>query len=392
VRRAAPFLLLLLSAGCESSQFDGECQTDADCPLGAACRADGLCACRTDEACQANEFCNRQGQCQTRAGCRANTECAAADFCDLATGNCIPRTNCASDVHCVHGTVCPRGGSSCINGCYDDGDCPLFSVCEKTGTASIGSCLTGRCGDKTFCDYGDRCSGGMCSADPNPNHCAVCNNQPTDCGSNRNYCLVNPNFTPGNPNNGSQYFCGVECRAQEDCPSGYNCGSVILLTQDQCTRNEECGGGGRQCLIGEGDLRGFCTCANDNDCTIDQAPPTCAGSCGGLGVVPCTNNNECATSCVRSCQWPQGRACSQDSECEPLPLCAPIGPGGGNACITNLAPCNTNDDCLCNGGRCVGTGRPCTSGQECRLSCQGGGCLLGAACAPVEGLSCNDVR
>ncbi|CAN0562404.1 unnamed protein product, partial [Laminaria digitata] len=148
-----------------------------------------------------------------------------------------------------------------------------------------------------------------------------------------------------------------------ECPSGYNCGGVVLLTQDQCTQDTECGGGGRQCVVGEGELRGFCTCVSDQDCAFEAAPPSCQGSCGGIGLQPCTMDSECLTTCVFQCQSPQGRACTVDS-----------------------------DYCLCQAGTCINTGRQCTSGAECNPPCVGGGCSLGAACAPSEGLLCTDVR
>ncbi|MCC7384067.1 MAG: hypothetical protein IT384_19650 [Deltaproteobacteria bacterium] len=395
VRLLGLVALAISASACSGSEsFTGQCTTSDDCPVGAYCRSDGLCACRTDEACQEGEFCNRQGVCQARTDCRSNVDCTETDFCDLSSGDCIPRTSCATDVHCIHGTVCQRGGSACVNGCYDDADCPLYSVCERTGTSTsaLGHCIANKCSDKTFCDYGSRCTGETCSPDPNPNHCAACNNQPGDCGSASNFCLINSSYDPANPATGSPYFCGVECDAQEDCPNGYGCGGVILLTQDQCTDTSQCSGGGRECIIGEGEPRGYCTCASDADCAFDSAPPACIGSCGGFGITMCTSDNDClASPCVRQCQWPQGQACTSDAQCQPLPICAPL--GGQMICVTDgFTPCSRAEDCLCSAGSCINTGRPCTTGAQCQLSCQGGGCLLGAACAPNQGLLCPDVR
>ena len=221
------------------------------------------------------------------------------------------------------------------------------------------------------------------------------------CGDPDNFCLINSSYDPGLPQNGGPNFCGVDCMNPEDCPSGYDCGGVILLTQDQCTSPAECGGGGRQCVVGEGELRGRCTCVNDQDCAIDQIPPLCVGSCGGFGVRLCLSDADCdfppCDLTQRVCQTPQGRACSTDAECDATPLCGPFGPGGQNVCLNspNAAsptPCARSEDCLCLTGRCFGTGRPCSGGAQCTPPCQGGGCVLGASCGPSQGLHCPDVR
>lgn len=384
---------LALAAGCEETQqFDGQCRADSECPVGAYCRPDNLCACRSDEACEEGEFCNKQGICQTRQGCRSNTDCAAAEFCDLGSGNCLSRTACGSDVHCVHGTYCLPGSNTCMPGCYGDGDCPLYSVCQKAAGQQIGTCLAGRCGDKTFCPLGQRCVNESCVPAGDPNHCAACNNTGNDCGSPSNFCLINVDYDPGNPASGSQYFCGVECQTQDDCPNGYGCGGVQLLTQDLCTDSSQCGGQGRQCLIGEGETRGACTCASDDDCTIDQIPSGCAGSCGGFGLQECDRNDQClSNNCVKQCQG-TGTMCTTDDQCPPLPLCGDYLGTGRNVCANAPAtPCTSSDQCLCSSGRCFGTGRPCSTGAECRLTCQDGACLLGAACAPQQGLTCEDL-
>ncbi len=420
----------LALSGCnETRQFVGECQSNDQCPVGAFCKG-GLCACRSDEACAAGEVCNTQGVCQARAGCRRNEECPdpAATFCDIATGQCIPKTGCGADVHCPPGLVCDKVRNTCSDGCFDNADCPLYTVCQKnvSDPNALGSCLRGICGDLSFCDYGENCVNGMCAADANPNHCQPCNNQPGDCGGSDNFCLINPNYDANDPSQGSQYFCGVACDPEAtspECPNGYGCGRVVLLTQALCTPGKhsecctmnnagecctdgqaDCGPSKRQCVGGEGDRTGNCTCLTNQDCNIDTIPPRCMGTCGGLGLQPCLADTDCITTCVMDrntvCQWPQGRSCTMDSECESLPLCAPI--GGQQLCVwsgaTNQTPCTQNSDCLCvpdqMGGpsRCFGTGRECTTGADCELTCSNGGCILGATCAPQEGLSCEDVR
>ncbi len=375
---AAFFAAFALPACSGNQQFTEGCQVDADCPLGNACRISGgefgTCICRSDEACGDNEVCNSQGICQQRTGCRSNTECEDDKFCDLATGGCIERTDCGSHVHCIPGTVCPAGGGQCVSGCYESADCPLYQTCQRVPGQALGNCLAGVCEDKSFCAFGENCINGMCQPNSNPNHCADCDpQQPNQCGGPNNYCLINSSYDPNRPENGGPNFCGVECDpavGDEACPNGYSCNGVILLTQDQCTNDAECGGGGRRCAIGEGQLRGACTCVADQDCAVDQIPGRCR--------------------LINRCETPSDRPCGDDSDCDPTDLCQNL--GGMQVCATDFSPCNSNQDCLCNNGSCFRTGRPCQTGAECSLTCVGGGCLLGASCGPDEGLLCPDLR
>jgi hypothetical protein len=396
-------LALTALAACSGgpAQFTGQCTADTDCGIGAICRVErgnstGLCICRpgSDEACAEGEFCNSQGVCQARPSCRANSECPADRFCDLASGECIERTKCGTDAHCDPNSVCDPASGTCVDGCRGDGDCRLYWSCVGASGLQLGRCASGVCSDKSFCEFGQFCANGSCQDATNPDFCVDCGRGLPGCQNPNDFCLINSSYDPGRPQNGGPSFCGVECNDNSQCPNGYDCGGVVLLTQDQCTQDAECGGGGRQCIIGEGELRGFCTCVNNQDCAFEAAPPTCAGSCGGLGIQLCTSDADCLTTCDMSrkfCQNPQGQACNTDADCDPLPLCGPYA-GAGNVCITNGQPCSANSECLCNAGTCVNTGRACNSGADCNPPCMGGGCVLGAACAPSQGLLCVDVR
>jgi hypothetical protein len=408
-----PRILLLLlglsfaSACSEDTQaLNGKCTKGSECPAGFTCRK-GACVCENDEACAEGEICNTQGICQKRTACRSNEDCTDPNrFCDIGSGNCIERVRsdgagaCGAVTHCLPGSVCDIAAGKCVDGCYDHGDCPLGQSCNRTGLTAprdLGACST-MCGDKTFCPYGYKCGAGMCIKDPDPNHCKT-NCDQTGCGNDRNYCLVNSSYDPRDPRASYETFCGVECtvdsEGNDNCPAGYNCGGVVLLTQDQCTNNNECGGGGRVCAIGEGDTRGFCTCVADADCTVDRIPPICQKSCSGLGVQACQLPSDCfSNQCVpTSCLYPAGQPCTADAQCQESNLCDEFfGPGGGRICATNGSPCTSSNDCLCWDNQCFGTGRPCTTASDCLLTCQGGGCLLGAACAPLQGLLCPDVQ
>lgn len=369
----APLLTLLLFGCGEEKRFVGDCEADTDCPVGSYCKRDardstGLCACRSDEACSEGEFCNVEGICQKATGCRSNADCAdASKFCDLVSGACVDRTGCGFDVHCPAGTVCDPGGQRCVNGCRDSGDCKLFEVCDRTGLpagAELGTCLGGICEDDSYCPFGLNCVGRQCVPTTHPDFCAECGSV-QGCSDPSSFCLINAAYDPQNPMGNSANFCGVECTDDPSiCPSGYNCGSVVLLTQDQCNEDADCGGGGRRCRVDEGDRVGFCTCVEDADCQVSA--DICQQTCGGLGIRPCASDADCSfLACESACSASQ-RACTTDADCPGAPQCQ--------------------------FGICARTGRPCSTESDCNLACRNGGCYLGDACAPEQGLSCSDVR
>jgi hypothetical protein len=446
------FTLMLAASGCsEGQQFqNGVCSERNDCPIGAACRG-GLCVCISDEACSPGEECNSQGLCQKLSGCRRNSQCPDPNntFCDLSTGRCIDkvtvdntgvRSGCGSNVHCDTGYVCDTGNNKCVEGCFADSDCPLYRVCQGAGNGQAGSCLAGICADNSYCEYGQLCTSNGCIDSPNPNHCAPCTGQdPAECGGSANYCLINASYIPGDPASGSQYYCGVNCESNPDqCPNGYGCNSIRILTQEICTTNSQCCDASnageccpdgsldcpdnkRACTKGEGELTGGCTCLTNDDCRIDTYGPQCLNtcektgasciadsdckSCGGRGFLPCNADADCiigscqpttGDSCSgasKKCQWPLEASCNSATDCEPLPFCVPL--QGTQTCIWDIGgtQCNNNAECMCNQNTntCMGTGRPCTTGADCQLTCQGGGCIIGAACGPNEGLGCPDL-
>ena len=345
----APFLLLLVALGCRDG---GRCAGDGDCRApGTRCSAAlQECICIADEACPEDAFCNRLGVCQQRAGCSRNAECGEGTFCDISTGTCLPGPSdidrpCGLASHCLYGTVC--AGGSCKPGCFDHGDCPLGQVCQD------GGCVEGVCASDSFCEFGERCVQSRCRPDRRGPYCRGCstdnNAQVTPCDEPRNFCLVN-NFERG----GAPTICGVDCSLGQPCPHGYQCNSVLTLTGDVCTFDAQCKCDPRGIQIPE------VACSGDSEC---ERGSVCVGGVCCAGPV------------------------QEDRQCV-------VGEGRTSGFCT----CATDDDCpqdVCDGlmGTCTFTRRPCTPGAgDCgAIACISGACLIGANCAPIQGLSCSEV-
>lgn len=399
-------------AACPGSEptIELTCTSDAECGApGTRCDVSAQrCICVEDEACEDGQFCNNAGVCQDEAGCTSNLDCRDANtYCDILSGQClegeplITEAQCGLATHCGFGLVCEEG--RCVPGCFDDGDCPLGEVCFD------GQCATGLCGGDSYCEYGERCRENLqCVTDTRGPYCRSCSPRtganPNPCDDGRNFCLINNRELGGFAN-----FCGVDCSLGQPCPNGYQCGGVIILTQQQCLSEADCrcdrnsirfatktctvaetcdprlpngqpdpdadrcliegvpdcsgGAGDGLCIVSRGQRSGNCTCVTDDDCGGNDGA-TCVG---GL----------CCTGNVR----PEGPRCV-----------------GGEGTIAGFCTCGTDNDCpqdVCDGtsGRCTFTGRPCTPGAgDCTaIPCSGGGCLIGQNCAPVQGLTCSEV-
>lgn len=330
-------------------------------------------ACTDDDACAEDEWCNSASRCQRRPGCNDNQDCDANSLCDPASGLCLPAGQCGSDLHCPTGSVCVASEASCVPGCRGDGDCSNYQLCDVSEAdvhpQDLGACVEG-CRSNEGCPLGARCVGGRCHESPNESHCAPCN-EGVDCPSQADWCLINPAYDRSRPETGGEFQCAVDCAGRpEICPNGYECADVVRLTDDPCTSTEDCPNT-RQCVLGEGQSRGFCGCAADADCSYERVPPTCT---------------------LAGCLYPAGRLCGEAADCEPVARCADHDGTGTNVCYRNRQiTCETFEDCLCVGGRCVRSNRVCERGADCNPTCVQNRCRIGQACAPQEGLYCSDL-
>ncbi len=362
-------VLLLLVLGCpRTSSGPGPCTQDAQCELGFTC-VTGACRCRNDEACPEYSFCNRAGQCQTNPICKSNADCTNGTHCDQNTGGCISNAQCGHDVQCSPGFLCIE--DTCVPGCTEDAHCALTSICEPAPGHGLGECVPNRCRSNAACALGSRCVGERCYPSPNTTHCKDCSDQ--DCPGARDYCLISTAFDPTQQAE-PERFCGIDCADNAGlCPNGYACQDVVVLTSAPCTQDPDCNGGGRICAKPEGHSTGLCTCVQDLDCATEVV----RAQCTGFGL----------------CLFPAGRLCGDNLDCETIPVCGPYGEGSRNVCFYEPSKtCRTNRECLCVQGECVNTGRPCDRGANCNPPCVNGGCRLGLACAPEEGLVCADLK
>lgn len=393
---------LALSACSGNTTVTGLCESDAQCTLpGTRCDVEaGRCVCASDEACETGFFCNNAGVCQALAGCTSNRDCPDETFCDALSGICLAGpaevlgSACGLSSHCPYGSVCDSG--SCVEGCFDDGDCALGVACLD------GRCQPGVCSEDAFCDFGQACNdAGECKDDFRGPYCRGCTQRtaanPEPCDGPRNFCLVNNRELGGFTN-----FCGVDCSLGQPCPNGFACNGVLILTQDVCR-------GSAQCQCNPNQLRfAEATCTVPQPCT-PEGPNS--DSCAVEGVAACNGGTEGGpNSCIVQRGNLEGNCtCTTDDECAEGATCTSglccsgtVRPErqcvGGEGTVSGFCTCATDDDCPrdnCDGSRgaCAITGRPCTPGNDdCGpIACVDGACLIGQNCAPEQGLSCSDV-
>ncbi len=391
---------LLAAAGCNRTITVTRCAVDSDCGDVNTWRCEertGVCLCRSAAACKEGELCNPAGFCVPRASfCTQNSECPDGMRCDPQQGRCVAANACSTDGQCPTGQICNRATSTCQAGCRTHGDCELGQVClckdasgaevpcecpavDEVGrlacprgadpdggvvTLAPGRCVNDRCGDTSFCKFGDTChpveDGGapQCVNDYDPRYRPYCDN----CvyGPGRDTCGVGPNFclTAFDPRTNQGYtYCGVDCSAGQSCPNGYFCKDIIVVY-------------------------GRWICGSDADCAMPQARST----------VVCTQDADC----------PNNGICGKDPG-------AASGFCHGNCykregTATGFCSCVIDDDCFQDGcdtvsRTCSVSKRPCdVNGNGCaqKIRCVNfgnrGGCLIGQNCATVDGLTCNDVR
>jgi len=396
---AAALLVFALGvAGCKKSGID-LCTAAVQCAEGFSCDpSTGACACNADSACGAAQFCNQAGFCQDRLLCSSSADCGTGTFCDAPSGSCIPNGTCTIDVQCALGQVC--NNFSCVPGCRQSGDCPLSQVCSACAegtphnTCPIGNlCVSGHCDTQATCAYGDICAptadapdgGSVCQKDTRGPFCEACVGEPGTpslCDQNpANYCLIDPSLPLG-----QSYYCGVDCSQGQECPNGYYCHDVRIVTAQNCDPDA-----------------GLSACAPAASNPSCDPAKTHAPDDGGPGLVnddclavqtsdgpligaECDpNTHRCASQCLGTGEVGVQAFCSciQDSDC-PQDVCE----SATHACSISGRPCLVGavpDDCQ-------STNKIfCVKSEDARLG-DVGYCRIGQNCAPSAGYTCEILR
>jgi hypothetical protein len=171
--------------------------------------------------------------------------------------------------------------------------------------------------------------------------CAIEPGTPDHCGAGPNFCLLDRKVTYYNT------YCGVDCSHGEECPWGFYCRDILILTHALCSADTDCPANGK-------------TCQTDADCPAtarcDPAAHQCAGKCS-------FNEDSQKGFCE----------CTQNSDCP-------------------------NDACDTSAGHCFITKRPCTPGGNectepiyCVFTTERAACKIGDNCTPVNGVTCQQV-
>lgn len=370
------------SASCSDEvKLRALCKSDQQCidehggnPYWACDKNLGDCVCKADAACVGEEeYCELypggDGRCHPRVRCDTNEDCEGRTFCDTVNHHCR-LTGCSSDLQCDLGEICDPLSLTCVEGCRGHGDCVLGEVCmcddgtgnlapcpacdeEDPNDCPVGQCVAGTCAGDEFCRFKERCLPGSdgelpsCELDTRGPYCDACTIEPgkpfSRCGSEGpNFCLIDTSDAARRST-----FCGVDCSQGQPCPNGFACHDVLVLTEEQCVRNEDC--------LPRPHAR---SCSDDDDCPAGArcVAGKCAGSCR---IAEGANSGFCG--------------CVEDADC-PQQTCIE------GRCSITREPCVPGEQDTCMGSiRCINNG-------------QIGYCKIGRNCAPADGLTCADVR
>ena len=129
---------------------------------------------------------------------------------------CLLNGPCTLDEHCPFDSICNATTAACKPGCRKDGDCNQKKACVN------GTCVT-FCRENASCPLNQFCNPttGVCSTKPGRVDCNSCGTLVASCGASAD-CLTF--ISEGQ----TKSFCGMRCMVEEDCPAGFDCGSVIF--------------------------------------------------------------------------------------------------------------------------------------------------------------------
>jgi hypothetical protein len=305
---------------CRDGSCIAGCRTDpADtCPAGSRCDLD-VCVlgCGTDDSrCGAQQVCRNDtclDACSTGNDCGRNTAClggACVDGC-LADGDCAGGigtrdticfgetptvagacVQCEVNDNCGFGQVC-GADNVCRLPCNAQGGC-IVGVCDTADNVCVGCLDDTTCGPLQVCDTVSR----SCVAEEAL--CAPCQ-QDAECGVG-NLCLrirIN-NFT-------TDRGCGLDCSADQACPSGATCQDVsqngVLI--------------GRQCVPANATVEPMSCTAFRN---LEGATSCQLGGAFVCGAGAACVQDVCTVACATNADCPYGTACGTNPDGNRPPL------------------------------------------------------------------------
>ena len=305
---------------CQPDEGEYCCTLDSQCPFGFICNTlDLRCTpgCRDDGDCLLGQGCvggglgGQIGQCESGV-CTANNLCACGEVCNLEEGECVFDDR---------GPYC----SGCTGGVASD-DCgePANYCLTDTSDPSGSSSFCGvDCSQQQSCPFGFTCNEVIIIPPAAP------------------FCAPPERCIKDNPEDASGYCSRntmSSCSVDDDCPEGgpgSDCpraqvGNCLLDQTQSCSEDYECcddaaacppGSCVRQeCVGGEGDQFGFCTCTRDLDCPRDEC----------VGADLSDPNNVVTGNCRLS-----GHRCFENIDCDVIACIR-----GGCRIGANCAPGN----------------------------------------------------
>lgn len=201
---------------------------------------------------------------------------------------------------------------------------------------------------------------------------------------------------------------GFSCYGNNDCPSGYACGSNhrCLLTDGNppgpsggilCTKPSDCPigstcGADNKCHAGDCSSTG---CPSNFVCKLKNGTPACeaVGSDGGTSA--CKSDSDCPTPAGSKCL--SGTCYAPADQCADATQCAAGSQCVQGACTPSCSankPCPTGYACDTAKGVCTGNSGACTSSSQCGSgkTCVQQHCVssCGAGATCPAGLVCVD--
>lgn len=266
----------------------------------------------------------------------------------------VPPPTCASDGQCDDGVFC-NGGETCVNGGCTAGTIPCPALICNEEARSCAACIDDQdCSDGIYCNGVEQCIQGQCNAATGPCGARFCIEQSQSCVD----CLVNADCSDGLYCNGSEFCAAGTCHSGPAPCAAEFCSEA----SDQCfacTTNAHCNDGAF--------CNGLETCLNHN-CQAGMPP---------CGSDPCDESMDICVECLHNGHCNDGVYCNGVETCS------------GGVCHDGTAPCGA---LACNEAGQACTGLICDSQNPPFGAPQQVGTLLGSVADEASGLVASRIN